>query len=77
VRALDVIAAHHTASGHPLLSAAQLELARIARARTVYEWRRRGWLAPRGLDERGTELWDVTEVCAVQAAPGKRRPVAA
>jgi len=40
--------------------------------RTIYAWRRRGFLTIRGLDECGQELYDAAEVARVQATPRRR-----
>lgn len=72
VTALDVTARYRTEAGVPLLSAAECAAAFGIRARTVYEWRRRQYLAVRGLADDGTELYDAAEVAEVRATPGQR-----
>lgn len=63
--------------GNPLVTAAQAADMYDIRARTVYEWRRRGFLTATGLDEQGRELYDAAQVAAVLAAPGRRQKVTA
>ncbi len=73
---LDVSARHFTDTGTPLLTAAECAAMLNIRARTVYEWRRRGFLAVRGLDEQNRELYDAAEVASVHATPGQRKKAA-
>ena len=63
------------ANGQPLLTAAQAEQILGIRARTVYEWRRRDYLAVVGLSPDGRELYDAGKLAAVQASPRKRKRV--
>jgi hypothetical protein len=73
VASLDVTASHFTEDGRPLLTAAQLAQVYDVRQRTIYQWRRRGHIARRGLDEDGQELYDAAEVARVQASPRHRQ----
>jgi hypothetical protein len=61
--------------GRPLLTAAQLSELYGIRQRTVYQWRRRGYLARRGLTEDGQELYDAGEVASVMSRPRQRQHV--
>lgn len=72
---LDVTARFFTPAGVPLLAAPEVAACLGIRARTVYEWRRRGYLRERGLDDQGRALFDAAEVAEVHATPGARRPV--
>ena len=74
VASLDTVARHFTEDGKPLLPAADLAQVYGIRKRTIYEWRRRGFLTECGLDESGQMLFDVAEVGRVKANPGKRKP---
>lgn len=76
MRSLDITARHFTEDGKPLLPAAACALIYGIRTRTVYEWRRRGFLEVRGLDEDGQQLYDVAEVGRVKASPRHRKPSA-
>lgn len=67
---------YSTEDGRPLITAAQAGEIGI-RPRTVYEWRRRGYLQVRGLTEDGRELYDAGELAAVKAKPRRRVKVAA
>lgn len=70
---LDITARHFTEDGRPLLTAPELAEVYGIKSRTVYQWRRRGYLQRRGLDEDGQELYDVAEVADVQASPRRRQ----
>lgn len=67
------MARHFTDDGKPLLTAASLAEVFPIVKRTVYQWRRRGYLEVRGLDEDGRELYAVGEVAAVLVSPRRRR----
>lgn len=69
---LDVDARHFTGSGVPLLTAAELAACFGIRTRTIYEWRRRRFLAERGMDDQGRWLFDAAEAAEVHATPGRR-----
>jgi transposase-like protein len=77
VASLDVTARHFTEEGRPLLTAAELAEVYGIKPRTVYQWRRRGFLRCRGLDEDGQELYDAGEVADVQAKPRRRQQIEA
>lgn len=72
VASLDVSTRYFTDDGEPLLTAAQVAAVHDVRPRTVYQWRRRGYLAERGLDEQGRQLYEVTDAARVAASPGRR-----
>jgi hypothetical protein len=74
---LDVTSRYFTDDGRPLATAPQLAEMLGIRARTVYEWRRRGFLKVRGLDEQSRELYDAAEVARVHARPRRRQQCAA
>jgi Helix-turn-helix domain len=61
-----------TDTGRPLLRAGQAAEIYDVKPRTIYQWRRRGFLAVRGLDDDGRELYDAGEVAAVKAKPRHR-----
>lgn len=73
---LDVSARYFSDTGSPLLTAAECAAMLDIRTRTIYEWRRRGFLTVRGLDERNRELYDAAEVACVHATPGQRTKAA-
>ena len=70
---MDVIARHFTDDGRPLLPVAALSEAYGLRKRTIYEWRRRGYLTVRGLDEDGQQLFDAGQVAGVMVTPRHRK----
>lgn len=76
VRSLDITARHFTDDGKPLLTAAACAKVYRIGTRTIYEWRRRGYLTERGLNEDGQMLFDVAEVGRVRASPRNRQPSA-
>jgi len=69
----QVAARYFTIASVPLLTAPELGQMLGIRTRTIYEWRRRGFLRERGLDDQGRWLFDVAEVAEVHATPGCRR----
>lgn len=71
---LDIVASHFTEDGHPLLPAAACAEIYGIKARTIYQWERRKFLAARGMDEAGRKLYDVAEVGMVKALPRRRKP---
>ena len=73
VASLDTETRYFTEDGQPLLNAAQFAEVYGIKPRTVYQWRRRGFIQRRGLDDRGRELYGVAEVAEVHATP-RRRP---
>lgn len=70
---MDVIARHFDPNGRPLLPVAALSEAYGLRKRTIYEWRRRGFLTVKGLDEDGQWLFDAGEVAGVMVTPRRRK----
>jgi predicted site-specific integrase-resolvase len=76
VASLDVSTRYFTEDGEPLLTAAQVAEVHQVRTRTVYQWRRRGYLRERGLDDQGRHLYEVTEAARVAASPGCRSALA-
>jgi len=64
---------HFTGDGRPLITAAQCGEIYGVKARTIYQWRRRGHLKVRGLAPDGQWLFDAGEVASVAGKPWRRR----
>jgi hypothetical protein len=64
-------------TGDDLMTAADLAASLGIKTRTIYEWRRRGFLVRRGLTAAGRELYSAAEVAQVAASPRRRNRVVA
>lgn len=64
-------------AGDDLMTAPDLAASLGIRPRTIYEWRRRGYLVRRGLTAAGQALYSAAEVACVASSPRRRKRVAA